>query len=175
MPPTSLTYVYCTEADLQALLSEAGTTARVDDDNDNSQSVTETGYLNNARYWATDKINFYLLSRYAADKLATSWVVNNWCVILAGRWLSMRRGNPPPGVITQLYEEAIEDLKLVHSGSYEVPGVGTRDVLWPVWSNVRVDPLYVLRKIRVERPISEKTRTSYPQHLDRLAERIVEF
>ena len=175
MAPAALTYTYCTEEDLQALLSETGTTARVDDNGDNAQSATEAGYLDKAISWATDKLNFYLLSRYAADKLATSWVVNQWAVIFAARWLSQRQGNPPPGTINELYAEAIEDLKLVHSGAYEIPGIGTREVLWPVWSNVRVDTLYVLRKIRVERPISEKTKPGYNQNLDRVAEHIVEF
>ena len=173
--PTALTYTYCTEADVQALLSADGTTARVDDNGDNSQSATEAGYITSAINWATDKINFFLLPRYSAPNLSTSWVVNNWAVILAARWLSMRRGNPPPGSVNQLYEEAVEDLKLVHSGAYEIPGIGTREVLWPVWSNVRVDPLYILRKIRVERPISEKTSTPYPQNRDRVADNIVEF
>lgn len=175
MAPTALTYTYCTEADLQALLSEQGTLNRVDDNGDNAQSATETGYLDKSISWATDKLNFYLLARYAADKLATSWVVNQWAVIFAARWLSQRLGNQPPGTINELYDEAIEDLKLVHSGTYEIPGIGTREVMWPAWSNVRVDTLYTLRKIRVERPISEKTKTDYAQHLDRVAEHLVEF
>jgi hypothetical protein len=175
MPPTALTYTYCTEEDLQALLSVDGTTARVDDNGDNSQSVTEALYLSKAISWATDRVNFYCLPRYAADKMAASWVVNNWAVVLAGHWLSIRRGNPSPGSLKQFYEETVEDLKLVHSGAFEIPGIGTREVLWPAWSNVRVDPLYILRKIRVERPISEKTSPQYRQNIDRVADLLVEF
>lgn len=173
--PTALTYTYCTEADIQALLGSDGTTARLDDDDTGAQSATEAGYLTTAIYWATDRCNFYLLSRYAAQYLAQSWLVNQWCVLCAAKWLSSRRGNPPPGSINELYEQAVEDMKLVHDGKYEVPGIGTRDAQWPFWSNVRVDAVYALRKIRVEKPISEKTATTYPQHPDRVAEFIWEF
>lgn len=175
MPPTALAYTYCTEEDLQALMGIDGTTARVDDDGDNSQSVAEAGYLSKAVSWATDKVNFYLLARYPAERLAASWLVNEWAVICAAHWLSQRRGNPPPGSIKGLFEQAVEEMTSVHSGLFEVPGVGTREVLWPAWSNVRIDQLYALRKIRVERPISERTPVGYRQNVDHVANRIWEF
>lgn len=174
MPPTELAYTYCTEADLQAVMGVDGTTARVDDDGDNAQSVAEAGYLTKAISWATDRCNFYLLPRYPADRLATSWMVNEWCVCCSLYWLSQRRGNPPPGATAKFYELTVEEMKLVHSGQYEVPGIGTREVLWPAWSNVRVDQLYTLRKIRVERPLSEQTPVGYRQNVDWLAQRIWE-
>lgn len=174
MAPTALSYTYCTEADLQAFLGADGTTARVDDDGDNSQSVAEAGYLTKAISWATDRVNFYLLARYAAADLYTSWMVNEWAVICSTYWLSVRRGNPPPGSTAKLYEMAVEEMKLVHSGQYEVPGIGTREVLWPAWSNVRVDQLYTVRKIRVERPLSEQTPVGYRQNVDWVAQRIWE-
>lgn len=173
--PTDLQYTYCTEADIQALLGADGTTARVDDDGTASQSAAEAEYLSQAIQWATDRCNFYLLGRYPAARLATSWLVNQWCVICAAKWLSSRRGNPPPGVVNDLYEQAVEDMKLVHDGKYDVPNIATRTAQWPFWSNVRVDALYSLRKIRVERPISEKSNTTYPQNADRVADVIVEF
>lgn len=172
--PTNLTYTYATEADIQGLLSVDGTTARVDDDGTGAQSATEAGYITQAIQYATDRCNFYLLGRYAAARLQQSWIVNNWCVIVAAHWLSMRRGNPPPGSVKALYEEAIEDMKLVQKGAQEVPGIGARGSQWPVWSNVRVEALYSLRKLRVEVQLSEGTQLPERKNPDFGAERIWE-
>lgn len=173
--PTNLVYTYATEADIQALLGLDGSTSRVDDDGTGDQSVAEAAYMAKAIQWATDKCNFYLLSRYADVDLARSWVVNNWCVICAAKWLSSRRGNPIIASVSTAYEEAIEDMKAVHRGDFEVPGIGNRDNQWPLWSNVRVDVTYTLRKIRVERPISERTAQPGRGNIDRVADRTWEF
>ena len=121
-------------------------------------SLTQwNAYLVKGIAWATDRINFYLEGLYTRADLASSWVVNDWCTILAVHWLSLRRGNPVPGSLGDLYKATIEDLKLVKSGEYQLPGIGYRNNMWPAWSNIRVDTLYSLRKVRVERPISEGT------------------
>lgn len=169
MPPsTAPAHVYATEEDLDALLSEAGTDNRVDDDANSAPASLEAGYLTKALYWATARVNMYALGRYAASDLANSWVVNNWCVVLACHWLSCRRGNPPPGSFDQLKDEVMEDLKAIRAGEADLPEIGLRNAAWPAWSNVRVDCLYRLRKIRVEKPISEKTaqRGPFLQHRD---------
>lgn len=169
--PTALAYTYCSEADIQALLSSDGMIGRVDDDNDGTVDATpEQLYLDKAISWATSRINFYCLPLYTAASLADSWVVNEWCVILACHWLSSRRGNPPPGSFKDLAEQAIKDLELVAAGRFQVPEAGYREAAWPAWSNIRVDILYSLRKVRVERPISDQTPTTYPQTRDRGAE-----
>lgn len=173
--PTALAYTYCTSAEVEALLSSDGLTGRVDDDASGTRSATESGYISSAISWATSRVNFYCLQQYAAIDLSDSWLVNNWCVICAAYWLSCRRGNPSPGSFDQLYKEAIEDLKLVKSGTYQIPDVALRSAAWPAWSNVRVDALYSLRKIRVERPISDKSPPQgYTQSRDIGADYLVE-
>lgn len=155
MAPTAHTYTYATTADIQALLSVDGLAGRVDDDNSGVSDSTETAYISSAIEWATARCNMFLASRYREQDLATSWAVNNWCIILAAHWLSSRRGNPPPEAIRDLYEEAIEDLKAINAGTFQLNEIGTRGAQWPAWSNVRVDCLAVLRKVRVERYLSE--------------------
>lgn len=102
-------------------------------------------------------------------------MVNQWCVILAAYWLSIRRGNPPPGSFDDLCKATLADLEKIHSGQFDVAGIGEREAGWPAWSNVRVDILYPLRKIRVERPISEKQPTTYQQAKDWPAEFITDL
>lgn len=173
MAPPALSYVYCTEQDLQSLLSPDGEIGRLDDQN---IGVVNQTYLTNAINWATERVNLYCLPRYNAIDLAQSWLVNNWAVICAAHWLSTRRGNPVPHSFDDLYEEAIEDMKLIQKGQAQIPNIGLRTSAWPAWSNVRVDVLYTLRKIRVERPISETkgTNPDYYQSQDWAANFIVE-
>ena len=175
MPPPALAYLYCSEADLEAILSVDGKIGSVDDDNDASESAIEKTYIDAAINWGTDRVNFYCLARYAAADLANSWIVNHWTVICAAKWLSSRRGNPPPASIDDLYEDALKDMEMVRKGDAQVPGMGLRTAAWPAWSNIRVDQLYTLRKIRVERPISEQSPVKdYHQQQDIAANFIIE-
>lgn len=172
MAPTALTYVYTTSDDLDVILSMDGVEGRIDDTDDGVLSTNEILYRSKAIYWATARVNFFCLSRYAASDLAQSWLVNDWCTILATYKLSLRRGNPVPGSLIELRDQAEEDMKLVHSGAYEISDIAQRNISWPAWSNVRVDVLYNLRRIRVERPISDQS--SQSKFVDVSANYIVE-
>lgn len=155
MAPAALTYTYATEADLQAFVGVSGETGRVDDDNSGVIDGLEPGYITSALSWATAKVNLYCLKRYKAADLATDWTVNNWTVILACYWLSCRRGNPAPGSFNDLYKETLEDLKAVGKGQILLD-LAARASEWPAWSNVRVNIFKQLKKVQVERPISDR-------------------
>lgn len=174
MPPTPLQFVYCTEDDLQSLLSPDGETGRVDDQATGSINPTQAGYVTQAIQWATARVNFYCGSKYATADLATSWVVNNWAVVLACDWLSRRRGNPSP--FGDMVEEVMSDLKAIRSGEAQFSDIGLRTAAWPAFSNVRVDALYALRKIRVERVngMSEMTPVPYSGNNDLRSRFIIE-
>ncbi len=176
MAPAALAFVYCTQDDVDAVLSVDGTVGRADDDATGALSATETGRITKCINWASDRINLFLLSQYAAADLAGSWLVNEWCAIMAAYKLSCRRGNPPAGSLATLYDEAIEELKAVKSGEYQLPGIGARDLFTPAWSNVRVDLSYALRKIRVEKPMSERSsqQGTYTQQKDVISDMIIE-
>ena len=161
MAPTALSYTYTSVDDIQTLISVDGYTGRLDDDATGTLSATESAYLTaKGINWATARVNFYLLAHYEAVDLAASWLVNEWCTIVAGYWLSCRRGNPAPGSLKELYEQAVEDMKLVHSGEHNLADVGLRSAAFPSWSSVRVDTLWNLRKVRTERQLSQKKRGS---------------
>lgn len=172
--PLALTETYTTQADIQALMSSVGELNVTDDDNDGSQSAAELAFTTKAISWATDRVNFYLQPFHKASELTKSWVVNEWATILACYWLASRRGNPTPSSFDALYKDTIKDLETCASGRMHVPNIAHRDSMWPAWSNVRVNPYYALRKVRVERGISERTTTPYAQNIDRAAEVIVE-
>lgn len=172
--PTALTTLYVTQDDMEALLSSEGVDLRLDDNADGSVSAAELDRLTTqARNYATAQVNRFLTGRYDAADLATSWVINEWATYLACNWLSRRRGNP--GLFKAEVEEAIKDMKEIRSGASNLEDIPARNPAWPTWSNVRVDQNYRLRKIRVERPLSEREPTSgKPQQRDIWADVILE-
>ena len=170
MAPAALSTLYCTEEDLQNLLSEEGERLRLDDQGDGYLNALERTALTKAISYATTRVNFYCQPLYATADLSTSWLANEWATIIATRWLCTRRGNPCPDSIQKMYDEALEDLQAVKAGSHQIPDLGYRNVAWPAWSNVTVRPEYHYRKQRVQRPISEQTPTQYPQAPDWQAE-----
>lgn len=168
--PTALAYTYCTEDDINALLGVDGVTGRLDDDDSGTVSAAEDLYLTAAINWATSKVNLYCLGFYEALDLSTSFIVNQWATVIACHWLSSRRGNPAPGSFKELYEETIKDLERIKSAEYQIPDIGYRTAAWPWWSNIRVDHSNPVRKVRVERPISEKSAIPYRDSRDRGAD-----
>ena len=173
MPPTALPVTYCAESDLQAMIGLDAEVSHLDDDQSGAVDGPEATYLSQAISWATEQCNKYLLGRYRETDLATSWLVNQWCTIAAAYWLSVRRGNPSPAAVAKLYAEAVKDMTQVHDKQFDIPHLGTRNTTWPAWSNVRVDALYQLRKVRVERPISDR-RPSAAQNRDIAADLTIE-
>lgn len=169
MAPAALAYTYCTQDDVDAIVSALNRTSMMDDDESGTLDATEQGFVTKAINWATDRVNFFAAVRYAPSSLAQSWFINSLCSILATKWISMHRGNPPPEAIDELYDDAIRDLERIHAG-WQVPIISPRMVIWPFISNVNVDEIYRLRKIRVEAPLSDKEPVDYIQNLDRIAE-----
>jgi phage gp36-like protein len=160
--PAALPTTYCTAEDVEGLLSTEGVDARLDDDSSGAVDGSEDGRMTQAISYATAKVDQYAAGRYAASDLAASWVVNEWATSLACCWLCRRRGNPVPASIKELCDATIEDLKAVLAGTLPIADVGQRYTDQPAWSNVRVDPRYRVRQIRVERPISEQSPSQRP-------------
>lgn len=175
MAPAALTTLYCTAPDVEALLSVQGEADFLDDDAAGAVNQAQKDRLMAyALNYATERVNFYCLNLYAASDLASSWLVNQWATIIAARWLASRRVNPVPQSLQEAYEETLKDLELVRTQKVELPSAPTREAAWPAWSNVRVDPFYQVRQVRVERPISERSPVTYPQHRDLASEFIAE-
>lgn len=175
--------LFTTQADVEQLLSVVGVTARLDDDDTGAVSAPEQLAMEQARNYATARVKFYCVKKYDDLDLAASWMANEWATVIAAHWICTRRGNPVPDSIKELMygdgtannRGVMGDLADVRAGKATIPDIGTRNVEWPAWSNARVDPAYRLRQIRIQRPISEKTPTQYPQSVDWGAERTIEI
>lgn len=177
MPPASQSVLFSSDDDVVSLLSQLGLDARLDDQDAGGQAA----FLSRAHNWATGRILFYCAPFYDASAMASSWLVNEWASVLATFWVCVRRVNPLPDVIRQLVyggdglgEGVMGDLKDVREGRAQIPDVGARNVPWPAYSNVRVDPRFRVRQVRVIRQTSEGTPTRYPQPTDLFAENSVE-
>ena len=157
MALSALNPQYCVQGDIEALLSVNGLMLGMNDSETGGISPTELGYLTNQGInYATARINDYCAGRYDQDQLATSWTINDFATVLAARWVRLRRGNPVPSSLDELYKEVMENLKEVKRGAYSLEDLQERVSGAPLWSNIRVT-LHDLRRVRVEMPISEQT------------------
>lgn len=166
MAPSLPSVLYCTADDLDNLYGSANKESMADDDGDEVLGGDEPSYLSYCAGWGTEKVNFYCSNLYPPSRLATSWWVYNQAIVCASYILGCRRGNPPVESVEDLYLACLEDMKLVHSGKYQIPNLAPRSAAWPSWSSVRVDPFYNLRKIRVQRPVSDRRHTDYRRNVD---------
>ena len=84
-------------------------------------------------------------------------------------FVCVRRCNPLPDSVRELAHGdgsetnrgAVGDMMDVRRGMASLD-VGSRNVEWPAWSNVRVDPRYRVRQARVQRSLSEQTPRQSP-------------
>ncbi len=173
--PAALSYVYCTEDDVLALIGQEGQDGRVDDDNSGSISPAEQLYLTAAINRATRRVNQYLMPRYPSSELYQSGIVNEWCSVVAAYLLCCRRGNPAAGSIKDLYDETVEWMKEVSAGTQSLADAASRHSAFPSWANIRYRLTNPLRRLRVEKPISENRDPSTGKRIrDLAADLIVE-
>lgn len=166
MPPVGLSYLYCTQADVENVLSAVGVQARLDDDGDGYVNTTEQARMTDAINRATETCNFYLYNRYTPQNLSFSNIVNEWCSDLAAYVLCRSRGNPVPDAIIEAAQDAKDDMKEVLGGRIQLPAVPLRRWLAPTWDNIRVDLNYRFRVIRVEFNTSSQMPTTRPLNPD---------
>lgn len=170
--PTAISTLYCDADDLAYLASQEGVDLRLDDNEGGTVSAAELVPETRALNYATGRINDFALARYTAADLATSWTVNWWATVIALRYLCARRLNSVNKQLQAMYKEVMEDLQGVKNGSYTLGDTAERVVSSPAYKNIRVPVWYRLRRMRVERPISDSTPTRLPETPDRVADAI---
>lgn len=166
--------VLCTETDVQGLLSTEMEQAQLDDAGVGPGDADQQARISQAIAWGSSKVLACLQPLYDSTDLTTSALVNEWATIASAYWLCSRRGNPVPESVQRMWlgtpgtddKGALGDLIAARKMELQIPDIGYRNPEWPAWSNVRVDPRYRTRQIRVERPISEQTPTQYSQNID---------
>jgi len=177
-PAAAPSVVFCTEADVQAILSVDGELEALDDNADGEIDGPEAGYMTQGINYAAARIMAYCQGLYDVTDMTHSWLVNEWASILAAHYVRCRRGNPVPESLKELVfgdgsennKGVMGELAAVQRQELQLDGIGYRNVPWPAWSNIRVDSRYRLRQARVERPISEQTPTQYAPNIDWFAE-----
>lgn len=164
--PAQLEYLYTDQAEINDLLSENGVNLRLDDDDDAAVDADElvriTPRIVNK---ATARCNLYLLERYDANQLADSWMVHHWATVIGAYMVCQRRGNVIPESLQQEYDQCIEEMQAVKDGDMSLGDVPQRESDQPTFSNVTIDDRYRVRRVRVQRPISEQSPSAIPQNI----------
>lgn len=118
----------------------------------------------------TGQVKDYCCPRYQDSDLANNasekGAAFRWALAVACRYLGRRCCRPCPKPIVEEAKEAIDEMKGVRSGNFNIADIPTRTSGWPFLSNVTVNPAYDTVKLRVEQVISEPTPTQYPQFPD---------
>jgi len=161
--PTNLATVYCDSDDVAAILSTSGINLRLDD-------TTADVLTNQGINWGAARINDFCAGRYDPADMVSSWTINWWNTVLASRFICVRRVNPLPNSIKDLYVEAMQDMLALRKGEYSLGDINSCIVDSPAWSNVRVPVWYLVDRIRVERRQSEGTPRRIAPPLDYLSE-----
>ena len=171
MALTTRAYTYVTDADIDEILSANGVTARLDDDASGTISAAEELRRDNAQVLASETLDYYLYSRYAPNRLAESNLVNLWAAYYAAWHVCQARGNPVPKSISDYILDFIEPkLEDISAGRKFLPGVPLRRTQAPTWDNIRANPRYSFKVLRVERKTSSKEPTDLPVVVDYASE-----
>lgn len=145
----STTATYCTRPDVDAIWSEFGVTARLDDNIDGS---ADAGIFDLVLDKCATDINLYLMQRYPVATLQASPWVRWCCAVFAARDLARRRGNPVPPPLQAEYERYLEACKAIAANQLILPGVNGLSLPQfddlPSVSNLTIDGRYHRGKIR---------------------------
>lgn len=162
---TSTSYYYCDPGDIQRRLSLENTLLRTEDFGP-AAIIAEAGAYEDAIWDATETINLYCFQHYDPGTLQKSGWVNRRATDISTYLLSCRRGNSPSSSMENRYNQALQWLEKVHSGTYEVPGLPMRFTSAPAFSNVKVDQRYQTFRVRVENVISDHSPNPYDRVID---------
>lgn len=158
---------YCTETELEQVLSEHGVTARLDD---TDVGTAVSGYADACIEKATATINRYLLTRYTvAICAASTWV--KWATATYASLVVCRHRNltPPQSLIDEwkeVYEEALNAIRRNQEDLMADTGpAAQRFPMGMRLSNLTVDGRYLRQKVRVTaaNSIDGTAQSSQPQ------------
>ena len=136
---------YCTNTDVQDVLSEVGVINRTDDFPEDELDGAEVTAAIQA---ASSRIDAFLRRRYDTSDLSASTWVKWCCAYLSACLLSKRRGNPCPESIGAECAQYVEWLKEIRDGVMDVPEVSPAHDVLPAVSNLTVDARYARAKVR---------------------------
>lgn len=115
------TQTYCTDADVEFVLSEAGVTARVDDQETGTRSTAAEGYIDTAIARAAREINGAIRHQYKLSDVASNEWLKDVNATLAADILCRRRGNAPIESIMSDVQSFREMLAKIKDGREQIP------------------------------------------------------
>ncbi len=152
--------VYCSIAELDLFMSSNATTDYADHDAD---GTADTDVIEDCINQGTDEIDLYAGQQHTQAQLATSTLINKWCIVMSARFLQERRMNVVSESIVVQWDRIIENLQKVAENRLQLPGLAKRDDMRPTWSNLKIDRRFRHSKIRVTRTNSSSAPTKLSQ------------
>ena len=157
--------VFTDQVSAENLLSEMGVVTRLDQDGSGGLSSNEQRTADLGIYVATGWVARHATTYDRLDlaRSASAWW---WATIYYARYLCLLDGNPIPPGLAELFAEAQRDMLKVQAGTMFIEDIGAKMDPAPSWSNLRMDNNFGVRKMRVIRPISDRSRANFPRRRD---------
>lgn len=138
------TFLFCSEDDLKAYLSETGFMSRTDDNNNatNVGDTLELAAIERALNFATLEVCKYIQRRYLPAQLANSELIRYFATLFGCAYLCRRRGNAVPESLAEELDLIISQLEDIRDGKLDVPDISERAPRGPLIVNLRADARY---------------------------------
>ena len=150
---------FCTVAEVVRKVGREAVVAWSDHDEDH---VPDDDVIEDAINQATEEILTFT-GLYSTTGLASSTLVNRWCVTLSCYFLSTARGNSPSEWLETEFQRVMQALQAIQDGSKTLPGVALAGFYRPTLSNLTVDQRFRRSKVRVTPANSSDNPTTLTQ------------
>lgn len=128
---------YCTQADVEYVLSVVSVTLHLDDDRSGALTTPETVYLANSLEFATAECNSYIARRYDPTYLAGSSAVREACAVGAAIRVCRHRADPVAESLQEWYDQILEWYEKVRDMKADVANTPERSPARPGIINQR--------------------------------------
>jgi phage gp36-like protein len=144
----------------------SGTTFTTTLSDDTGAGTADTANINNAIDFASRKIDRFCLTKYSADQLASSDIVNKCAIVIALCYLSKRRALTGKQYCDEAREEWEPWLTDVRDGIVQIPDVNGLNAQVPILTNLGYapglfDPI-VVTPTTPAAPAPEHAQNTYP-------------
>lgn len=152
-------------ASAEALLGEMNVALSMDDDGSNAVDPRERARVTQLAHVATAWVKRYCPTYTLADLQTSKFAWRSATVYLA-REICLRRGNPIPPGLYEMYAEALGDLKEIKNATMFIEDIGAVVDPMASWSNLRIDPVYGVVQSRVQKKTSDRSAAGFKRHQD---------
>lgn len=160
---------YCTQTDIEDVLTELGVT--VNTDAGYPFDTADTDLISRIIEKAESQINYYAMPKYAVAELTGNKWVTMAAAIFAACKIMARGAQGVPVQLEKDRDEILQQLQEIRSGLGQIPLAEKHYEDIPAMSNLRIDSRRNTSKVRVEMPISAGRPESYKERkVDRFSQ-----